>query len=1075
MKKIYLSFIALILTIVSWGQFVDDFSYTTGTNLTTNGWTQIGAGTTGPLTVNSAGLSYPNSPSSGVGFGVNMAPGQQVVGRGGGILSVSPAVAGATAYMSFLVNLSAAGNTAGVNFAGIMNGTFPTPGVAARAFTRQSGAGFNFGVGKSTLTATYESTVRSLNTTYLVVLKYTVNTGSSTDDIVDMWINPVLGATEPTSTLSMGAGVNDASSALFGPTLNPRAAPAAPTLEIDAVRVGTSWISVTPSNVALSVSTSTLAFGTLPIGSSSPSQTFNLSGTNLTPASGNITVTAPSAVYQVSNDNSTWGSTTTIPYTGSNLSATPVYVRFTPAASGIAPAGNITLSGGSVIVTPTVALTGSGGTPFYSKPTGSLSSLSTWGSVADGSGSAPADFISEYQIFNVVNRVSYTLDADLQILGLGSKLVVGDGTNATKLILPAAFTITSPLDNKVDVTNNATVEIANKIYRNGVSDPTKIPFPYFGTVATNSTVEYSWAGNTTADTVRIAPEIFGNLKLINGLKYFSNTNTAFTFANGNLEIINVEAVGGTGSGSSSVLVRGNVTMSGTSVFDTDITRRVNLNFGGLGTQTVSGGDFYVGQLRTQTVAAAGAFTLDVVLAPGTNIFTGTSTGGGFNFQQPTHSLSLNGNTLTMLNGSSFVSTNQGSINGSSTSNLLINKTEGASNIGTVNFKSGGQLLNNFTYNSAGTGLNNLTLNTPLLVSGTMSLVGGNILLGANTLTSAGTLSGGSSTGYIVTNGIGSFKVTNVIGPIAAIFPVGPSTSLYHPATIINSGTSDNFSVNVVSAAATCVDAAASVTTTWNINEDVVGGSDCTFTFDYTGAAVGGTYSAATAKIAHCGGLSPFYSNGSVLGNIATGSGFTSFSPFAITSNITVLPVTLVRFSGVKQGNNNNLSWVTSSEQNNRGFEVERSIDGQNFAAISFVPSQALNGSVGNITYSYVDVNPVGTVHYYRLRQVDNNNQSKYSVVLKIANSIGKGITLQNVIPNPALNNLTANIATSIKGNAALQIIDFMGRVQIKKQVMLQQGTNIIPVDVSTLKTGLYVLKVVSDDVSESATIKFVKQ
>ncbi len=1066
MKRVYLFIFSVLLTTVGWGQFLDDFNYTTGSNLTANGWTQLSAGS-GPLTVNSAGLSYPLSPSSGVGFGVNMVPGQQVVGRGGGILSVSPSTAGATAYMSFFVNLSAAGNTSGVNFAGIMSGTFPTPGVAVRAFTRLSGTGFNFGLGKTNLTATYESTVRTLNTTYLVVLKYTVNAGNTTDDIVDMWVNPVLGSTEPASTLSMGSGVADATLSLFGPTFNPRTAPAAPTLEIDAVRVGTTWASVTPSNVSLTVSSATLNFGTVPVGSPSTSLSFNLGGTNLSPAPGVVTVTAP-ASYQVSNDNSTWGSSTTIAYTTAALAATPVYVRFSPTVAGPVT-GNITLSGGGVLVPPVVALSGAGGTPFYSKAAGSLSTLANWGTAANGSGTVPADFISDYQIFIVANRASYTLDADFQVIGVGSKIIVGNGTDATKLILPANFTILSPVDNKVDVSNNSTVEVANKIMR----PASTIPYPYFGTTATSSTVEYTWNGTGTTDTVRIPTEIFGNLKLTNGLKYFS---PGFVFANGNLDITDVSGMNGTGT-SSSVLVRGNVTLSN-SFFDTDVSadaNRVSLNLGGSGTQTLSGGDFYVNQLRTQAVSAVvPASTIDIVLAPNTNVFTGIAAGGGVNLQQATHNLSLNGNSLYVQSAGAFLSTNVGTISGSSTSSLFIAKTAGAAAVGSLTFKAGAQVLQNFNYSSAGSGSNNLNLNSSLTVNGNVDLGNGNILLGNNTLTAAGTISGGSAAGYIVTNGTGALK-RNGIGAASTVFPVGPSTTLYHPATISNSGTVDNFSVNAASAAPPCGDATASVTATWNITEQTNGGSNCTITLDYTGAATGVSYSAVAARVVHCGGSSPFYSNGSVTGTTATGTGFTTFSPFGITSNIAVLPVTFINFSGNRTGNRNQLSWTTGNEQNNLGFEVQRSTDGQNYTTIAFVNTLAPGGSTSNLTYNFSDANLAGAVQYYRLRQVDVNNQGRYSAVVRIRGAQGTVLTIEGIAPNPVHNSLIASISSPAKNFLNLQVVDMTGRIILQQKVSILEGTNVIPVNVSSLGSGIYLLKAVSPDNKQIPAVKFMKQ
>lgn len=99
-----------------------------------------------------------------------------------------------------------------------------------------------------------------------------------------------------------------------------------------------------------------LAFGYQ--GNNTPSLpiTFSLSGANLTGAPGTITVTAPTH-FQVSNNSSVWGTTTTIAFTSSTLPSTVVYVRFNPTSTG-AKSGNITFSGGGVTSPQPVAVTG---------------------------------------------------------------------------------------------------------------------------------------------------------------------------------------------------------------------------------------------------------------------------------------------------------------------------------------------------------------------------------------------------------------------------------------------------------------------------------------------------------------------------------------------------------------------------------------------------------------------------------------------------------------------------------------------------------------------------------------------
>jgi hypothetical protein len=105
--------------------------------------------------------------------------------------------------------------------------------------------------------------------------------------------------------------------------------------------------------------TTTLSFASTNVGSTTASQTFNLSGANLTGAPGTITVSVPNNNFEVSNNNTTWGATTTIAYSSATLASTPVYVRFSPQSSG-AKTGNLTFSGGGVSGAPTIALSGTG-------------------------------------------------------------------------------------------------------------------------------------------------------------------------------------------------------------------------------------------------------------------------------------------------------------------------------------------------------------------------------------------------------------------------------------------------------------------------------------------------------------------------------------------------------------------------------------------------------------------------------------------------------------------------------------------------------------------------------------------
>ena len=102
-------------------------------------------------------------------------------------------------------------------------------------------------------------------------------------------------------------------------------------LGIDDVSITANGAGSTPT---LSVTPNTLSGFTYVEGSgSSSSQSYNLSGLNLTPTSGDLSITG-STNYEVSTNNSSFSSSTTVSYSGGTLNATLIYVRL---KSGLTP------------------------------------------------------------------------------------------------------------------------------------------------------------------------------------------------------------------------------------------------------------------------------------------------------------------------------------------------------------------------------------------------------------------------------------------------------------------------------------------------------------------------------------------------------------------------------------------------------------------------------------------------------------------------------------------------------------------------------------------------------------------
>lgn len=185
-----------------------------------------------------------------------------------------------------------------------------------------------------------------------------------------------------------------------------------------------------------------------------------------------------------------------------------------------------------------------------------------------------------------------------------------------------------------------------------------------------------------------------------------------------------------------------------------------------------------------------------------------------------------------------------------------------------------------------------------------------------------------------------------------------------------------------------------------------------------------------------------------------------------------LPVSLTAFSGTREGSKNILNWNTASEVNSKGFELQRSVNGKDFSAITFVDSKSSNGS--GASYSYIDEKPFAGNNYYRLRQLDKDGKSTLSnvVVLKSAQIKAE---ISRVFPNPVQDKLNIVLNSVGVEKVTISITDLAGKTIALKSLETSIGDNNISFNTSSLASGTYLIKVNSSNNNELATQKFVKQ
>jgi fibronectin-binding autotransporter adhesin len=177
----------------------------------------------------------------------------------------------------------------------------------------------------------------------------------------------------------------------------------------------------------------------------------------------------------------------------------------------------------------------------------------------------------------------------------------------------------------------------------------------------------------------------------------------------------------------------------------------------------------------------------------------------------------------------------------------------------------------------------------------------------------------------------------------------------------------------------------------------------------------------------------------------------SFLRLTITS---VLPVELLDFRAFIEGEAVQLRWQTASEQNNKGFFVERlTSDGHQWTELGFV---AGNGTIlQSHTYTFRDDNPLHDLNYYRLRQMDVDGKTVFSNIVQV-NFYADEQDNVRVFPNPVSDGqLIVFLPESMEENTTAALYDLSGRFLLVNQ--LQYGYN--SVDMSRFEAGQYLLKI----------------
>jgi hypothetical protein len=230
-------------------------------------------------------------------------------------------------------------------------------------------------------------------------------------------------------------------------------------------------------------------------------------------------------------------------------------------------------------------------------------------------------------------------------------------------------------------------------------------------------------------------------------------------------------------------------------------------------------------------------------------------------------------------------------------------------------------------------------------------------------------------------------------------------------------------------------------------------SDNTFSFTVPASsipAVGNGTSSFTALAIDAGNTTGFTNN-------------TSAFSTSMDATIVALPISLLDFSAHSNGSSVDLTWSTASETNNLRFDIERGSSGTAFEKIGEVPGSLNSTTVRS--YAFTDRHPLSGASYYRLRQVDLDNNSSYSkvVVVNLNNPDG-GI---KIFPSAFTDNLNLTISTRTSDKLSVRLFDQQGRNVGSWSLSPATGNNSFTINsgLDNLSSGSYFLSIKGQTIS----------
>lgn len=164
-----------------------------------------------------------------------------------------------------------------------------------------------------------------------------------------------------------------------------------------------------------------------------------------------------------------------------------------------------------------------------------------------------------------------------------------------------------------------------------------------------------------------------------------------------------------------------------------------------------------------------------------------------------------------------------------------------------------------------------------------------------------------------------------------------------------------------------------------------------------------------------------------------------------------LPLQLLFFKGNRTPAGHQLVWATTSEWNHDRFEIEGSVDGDQFQTIGTVPGAG--NSSEQQTYSFTDK---GNSTHYRLKMTGKDGKATHSAIVYLQ---PKSAASLEYFPNPTKDQLTVLLNDTQRGLLQIRIVSMDGKKSLQQQWLKHQDVMSTTLHLGSLPAGIYLMEV----------------